>query len=437
LKISFSNRFPRTLQGPGIKQPEKLRPVHKDSEADDRGTTSWLSVIIGGLVALGAALILSRIVDGVVGATARAAGPAAAAANEIAFPGLGSLLITLLLAFLIGGYTAGRLASRQGVKHGVLVALVSLVITIVLAILGELVGISLIDNLSGVTLRGPPHAPANLGTISTVLGIFALLLPFIAGSIGGSWGDPVRKQPIKGLLVSLLALMLIGVVSTLVWANTGYSASSEAQEALKQADLDNGDWYAFDTTDERSAPSVGVILYPGKRVPAEAYALIAQQLSKESGALVVVTRAPLNLPILDQDAAAAVIAAYPDVKRWVVGGHSQGGVAAADFAGTGPSRVDGLLLLASHPSGNTNLGNAKIEVTMVYGSQDGFLARRSIAEAWTRMPASTAYVEIEGATHSYFGDYGAQRGDGSPLLSREEARKAIVEASVDLIERVQ
>jgi dienelactone hydrolase len=439
LKISFSNRFPRTLQGPGIKQPEKLRPVHKDSEADDRGTTSWLSVIIGWLVALGAALILSRIVDGVVGATARAAGPAAAGITESGVVGLVSFLITLLLAFLIGGYTAGRLASRQGVKHGVLVALVSLVITIVLAILGELVGVSLIDNLSGVTLRDPPnHAPQNLGTISTVSGILALLLPFIAGGIGGSWGEPVRKRPIKVLLVGVLALMFLGAVSTLVWPYTSYSASSEAQEALKRADLDNGDWYAFDSTDGRSAPSVGVILYPGKHVSAEAYALIAQQLSEESEALVVVTRAPLNLPILDQDAAADVIAAYPDVKRWVVGGHSLGGVAAASFTGTGPSRVDGLLLWASSPSsGNTNLSNAKIEVTSVYGSQDGLVDRQSIAEARTRLPVSTSYVEIEGANHSYFGEYGAQRGDGSPLLSREEARKAIVGASVDLIEQVQ
>lgn len=298
-------------------------------------------------------------------------------------------------------------------------------------------GVSLIDNLSGVTLRGPPHAPANLGTFFTVTGIFALLLPFIAGSIGGSWGDPVRKQPIKGLLVSLLALMLLGVVSTLVWANTGYSASSEAQEALKQADLDNGDWYAFDTTDERSAPSVGVILYPGKRAPAEAYALIAQQLSKESGALVVVTRAPLNLPILDQDAAADVIAAYPDVKRWVVGGHSLGGISAASLAKNNLPQVEGLLLWASYPSRATDLSEDKIEVSSIYGSQDGFVTRQRVTEAQARLPANTTYVEIEGANHSYFGDYGAQRGDGEPTLSREEARRVIVGASVDLIERLR
>jgi uncharacterized membrane protein YdcZ (DUF606 family) len=106
-------------------------------------------------------------------------------------------LITLLLAFLIGGYAAGRLASRQGAKHGLLVPLLSLAITLILAILGGLVGVSLIDNLSGVTLPGlPEDAPQNLGTIFTVSGILALLLPFIGGAIGGGWGARTgRRRP--------------------------------------------------------------------------------------------------------------------------------------------------------------------------------------------------------------------------------------------------
>ena len=75
--------------------------------------------------------------------------------------------------------------------------LVSLVITIVLAILGGLVGVSLIDNLSGVTLPGlPDEAPQNLGTIFTLSGILALLFPFLGGAIGGSWGARTgRRRP--------------------------------------------------------------------------------------------------------------------------------------------------------------------------------------------------------------------------------------------------
>ena len=178
-------------QGSGMQRTEERPTVHRYSEADDRGT-SWTSVVLGWLAALGAGLILSGIVGGIVGAIL---GAGNSAQTESGAAGLVGLLITLLLAFLIGGYVAGRLASRQGTKHGLLVPLLSLVITIILAILGGLVGVSLIDNLSGVTLPGlPDDAPQNLGTIFTVSGILALLFPFIGGAIGGAWGARTGRQ---------------------------------------------------------------------------------------------------------------------------------------------------------------------------------------------------------------------------------------------------
>ena len=90
---------------------------------------------------------------------------------------------------LLGGYAAGRMASRSGLKHGILVPVLALVATIFLAGIGTLLGLSFIDQLSGVTLPGiPGGATQNLGTILTVSGILALLAPFIGGAIGGLWG---------------------------------------------------------------------------------------------------------------------------------------------------------------------------------------------------------------------------------------------------------
>jgi hypothetical protein len=159
---------------------------------EERGT-SWVSVVLGWLAALGAGLILSGIVSGIVGAIFGSAG--SQGVQEGGTTALIGLLITLLLAFLIGGYVAGRLASRSGLKHGLLVPLLALVVTIVLAIVGGLLGISFIDQLSGITLPQGAQQSAQqaapqqgLGTILTVGGILALLFPFIGGAIGGLWG---------------------------------------------------------------------------------------------------------------------------------------------------------------------------------------------------------------------------------------------------------
>ena len=159
---------------------------------EERGT-SWLSVILGWLTALGAGLILSGIVSGIVGAIFGTAGRQGL--TEGGTTALIGLLITLLVAFLIGGYAAGRMASRQGLKHGLLVPLLALVVTLVLAIVGGLLGVSLIDQLSGITLPQGAQQSAQqvaprqgLGTILTVSGILAMLFPFIGGAIGGVLG---------------------------------------------------------------------------------------------------------------------------------------------------------------------------------------------------------------------------------------------------------
>ncbi len=161
----------------------------------ERGT-SWLSVILGWLAALGAGLILSGIVGALVGAILGSGG-ASSSATEGGTAGLIGLLITLLLAFIIGGYVAGRLASRSGLKHGILVPVLTLVVTIVLAGIGALLGLSFLDNLSGVTLpSAPSDAPQGLGTILTGAGILALLMPFIGGVIGGALGARTgRRRP--------------------------------------------------------------------------------------------------------------------------------------------------------------------------------------------------------------------------------------------------
>jgi hypothetical protein len=184
--------------------PRRVKEVRAERETEtDHGSgyvspdeargTSWLSVILGWFTALGAGLILSGIVSGIVGAILGTAGRQGL--TEGGTTALVGLLITLLLAFVVGGYAAGRMASRSGLKHGLLVPLLALVVTLLLAIAGGLMGVSFIDQLSGITLPQEAQSTAQqaapqqgLGTILSVSGILALLFPFVGGAIGGLWG---------------------------------------------------------------------------------------------------------------------------------------------------------------------------------------------------------------------------------------------------------
>jgi hypothetical protein len=190
----------------GESSPRRAGEVREEQAAERQRReaelgTSWTSVVLGWLAALGASLILSGIVAAIVGGILAVLGVGEGATSG-GIAGLLGLLLTLLIAFYIGGYVAGRMASRSGIKHGLLVPLLAIVVTIVLAIIGGAVGASFIDQLSGVTLPGPAGQVAQnvpqqgLGTILTVGGILALLFPFIGGALGGAKGASTgRRRP--------------------------------------------------------------------------------------------------------------------------------------------------------------------------------------------------------------------------------------------------
>ncbi len=195
----------RTESRAGESAPRRVGDVRREREAErhqreDELGTSWVSVVLGWLAALGASLILSGIVGAIVGGILGAVGLGQQGATSGGTAGLVGVLITLLLAFLIGGYAAGRMASRSGLKHGLLVALLYLLITVVLALIGVAIGTDLI-NFSGVTLPAVPsglqqEAPQSLGAILTGAGILALLVPFIGAALGGAWGAKTgRRRP--------------------------------------------------------------------------------------------------------------------------------------------------------------------------------------------------------------------------------------------------
>ena len=68
------------------------------------------------------------------------------------------------------------------------------------------------------------------------------------------------------------------------------------------------------------------------------------------------------------------------------------------------------------------------------GSEDGLSTPEKIADARDLLPGTATLVEIEGASHASFGDYGPQDGDGTASISDEEMDAEVgaeVEAFVD------
>lgn len=230
-----------------------------------------------------------------------------------------------------------------------------------------------------------------------------------------------------------MALIVFATCSFLTWALWIPKPQPEAFEALSQSEsvsvgLEPHTIFRPTKRDLR----IGLILYPGARVDARAYAPLAKLLAAD-GVTVVIPSMPLNLAVFSPNAAAAIISETEGIERWYVAGHSLGGTMAADFASRNPDRVSGLVLLASYPLAGSGLAGSDLPVVSIYGTNDQIATLSEVNASRIDLPTTTRWVEIIGGNHSQFGWYGDQSGDGTASISREEQTRQIAEAILQFI----
>ena len=180
--------------------------------------------------------------------------------------------------------------------------------------------------------------------------------------------------------------------------------------------------------------SVGLVVYPGAKVPPAAYGPLAQRIAAQ-GYLVVVVSMPLNLAVLDIDAANAVMAAHPEVTRWAIAGHSLGGVTAAQFIASHPGAMRGLALWASYPS--ADVGGSGAACTSIYGTLDAGAGQITSQASRSLLPADCVFVAIAGGNHEQFGYYTGQPNDPPATITRDDQQTQVAEATLAMLARVQ
>lgn len=237
-----------------------------------------------------------------------------------------------------------------------------------------------------------------------------------------------------GLVLVILIFLAIG--GFVAWAVLVPEPMPDALAALvsdEEVTVTEGKWTTFVPTGKN--PDIGLIFYPGGRVDHRAYAPAARELAK-AGYQVTIVPMPLNLAVFNPNAATDVMAAYPDVSNWAVGGHSLGGAMAAQYASEQSNAVDGLVLWAAYPAGSADLSDRDLEVTSVYGLNDGVAAVADVRGAQSLLPENTQWVAITGGNHAQFGWYGEQAGDNSAVISREEQQQQVVQATRRLLDSI-
>lgn len=246
--------------------------------------------------------------------------------------------------------------------------------------------------------------------------------------------SPARRPSRRRWLLLLLLIPVLAVAGFVGWASAAAAPLAEAQTALQpdaQVMVTTSPWLVFQPVG--GTAQTGLIFYPGAKVAPAAYAPAAHQLAA-AGYLVAIVPMPLNLAIFDADRATAVIAAYPGVRHWAIGGHSLGGAMAAQFAYTHPDAVQGLVLWAAYPPDGDSMAARPLAVVSISGTRDGLATPAKVNASRPLLPPSTTWVAIDGGNHAQFGWYGPQDGDSPATISREAQQAQVVAATLQLLQ---
>ena len=217
-----------------------------------------------------------------------------------------------------------------------------------------------------------------------------------------------------------------------LWAYRAQPSASASLDSDARVTVTRGD--GFWVMRPASPAAAGLMFFPGSPVDPVAYAPLLRTIA-EHGYTTLLVELPRRGVMGGADGpevfarARAAAAASPSIARWVLSGHSRGGVVASMAARDNFPGIAGLVVIGtSHPR-DFSLAHLQIPVTQVFGSRDTVADEDKVAAARANLPAATRLVRIDGGNHSQFGNYGFQPGDWPATISRE-AQQAITRAAL-------
>ena len=222
-------------------------------------------------------------------------------------------------------------------------------------------------------------------------------------------------------VIPVLVFILAGI-TFLFYTKQYYHADEAAYHSLESDDnvrvMQTEYGFLFHGPSETDA----LIFYPGGKVEEIAYAPLLHSLAGQ-GMDVCLVKMPFRLALFGVNKADQVMEEY-DYDHWYIGGHSLGGVMAAEYAAKHSSKLSGIYMLAAYP---VKPLSEKTKAVIIYGSEDGILNMKKMLCAKKYLPDESHEYVIEGGNHSQFGNYGSQDGDGIAGISSEEQQQKTVE----------
>ncbi len=244
------------------------------------------------------------------------------------------------------------------------------------------------------------------------------------------------KKFLKIIGLLILGVLIVAVIIFAVWVKMVYKA--EPEKLTIAIDEKSNDYRITEKPDYweiiPNSPEVksakyqdaALIFYPGAKVEPNAYFYKLSVLSNgQVGKIkVFVTKPMLNLAMFGINQAEQIINEHPEVKKWIIGGHSLGGSMSCEYAKNHAEKIGEIWLFASYCG--SDISQTKIKAVTIHGSLDSVINSQEVSENRKNLPPDNTEIKIEGMNHAQFGNYGEQSGDTPPTKSDEDVRRELI-----------
>ncbi|MCC8149899.1 MAG: alpha/beta hydrolase [Lachnospiraceae bacterium] len=223
-------------------------------------------------------------------------------------------------------------------------------------------------------------------------------------------------------------LIIIGILAVFILIVLFYynKAFPEAQEIADKMDMIDRDyWFHGDK-------KIGFLIFTGAQTDEPAYAYIAYLLHRGSYP-VVIPKQPFQMSAFGVKHGMEIMESHPEIEKWILIGHSLGGVPVSRIAAARPDQVIGAAFLATYAS--ADLSGLDISAIRIVAENDGIMDNDRMPNFNHNLPEDSATVIIKGANHQGFAAYDSlSNRDGKATISWQEQNELSVRYILEFFE---
>ena len=248
--------------------------------------------------------------------------------------------------------------------------------------------------------------------------------------------ETTKRKTIRRIILIVLAAVLVlsAVIIGMCLFNERPAVQTVAtyQSTYSDTVISVADGGGVEILPRNTDADIGIVFYVGAQITPDAYIPLLARIA-EQGYACFVPNLTFNMAALEPKAADDIISAHPEIKSWILAGHSMGGLTASGYADDHRDTVDGLILVAAYA--NRDMSDAGLPVLAVFGDTDGVMNKKLYDKRLAWNPSDFEGHIIPGANHAQYGDYGKQPRDNDAAISADEQQSQTAEIILDWLNR--